>query len=51
MEFGLQYESYIKMTDLLLNIVIQAHIFALVFYSASKFDPVNNWVSSSGMDS
>lgn len=27
MEFGLQYESYIKMTDLLLNIVIQAHIF------------------------
>jgi len=27
MEFGFQYESYIKMVDLLLNIVIQAHIF------------------------
>lgn len=27
MEFGLQYENYVKIIDLLLNIFIQAHIF------------------------
>lgn len=30
MEIGLQYEHYVKITDLLLNIFIEAHIFVIL---------------------
>lgn len=31
MEIGLQYEHHVKITDLLLNIFIEAHIFVTLF--------------------
>ena len=49
MEFGLEYENYVKIFDLLFNVIIQAHVFAVLLFSASKINPVNNWVNGIGI--
>lgn len=35
--------------DLLFNIFIQAHTFAVILYCSSKINPGNNWVKSIGI--